>query len=151
MKKFLLGTLFAALISSQAFAAAINEFPPGFRLIDGAHLNEIVEAVNNLTGNGTAGTQAVTGVANGYKIARGEQVMAGNPTNVTTGLTSITSCTATLKGTATPGLSASVLTYGSSGGTLALYAWRPTSSSVTTLVALSSNETPTVGWVCVGG
>jgi len=38
--------------------SALDSFTPGFRLVDGSQLNDIVDAVNNLTGNGTAGPVA---------------------------------------------------------------------------------------------
>jgi hypothetical protein len=38
--------------------AEIEQFQPGFRLVDGSQLNEIVDTVNNLTGEGTP--QALT-------------------------------------------------------------------------------------------
>ncbi len=148
MKKYLIALL-GCLIATGAIAAALKHYQPGPRLIDGTQLNLMVDQVNNLTGNGTAGTAAVKGVGANYKLARGETALDGtNPTPVTTGLTTIVSCALTIKQTATPGLSTSVLTYDTSSGTLNMYGWMVTSSSVTTLIA--STYTPTVGWVCVG-
>jgi hypothetical protein len=89
------------------------------------------------------------GVASGYKVARGETALDGsNPTDAATGLATIVACTASIKSTSAPGVGTSTLTYTTSGATLSLYGWRPTSSSDTTLVA--STGTETVGWVCVG-
>lgn len=51
MKKFLIGLISLALVTA-VHAAAIEQFPPGFRLIDGTHLNQLVNVVNGLTGNG---------------------------------------------------------------------------------------------------
>ena len=92
---------------------------------------------------------ATQGVAGGYKVARGETALDGaNPTPVTTGLTTIVACSATIKSTATPGVSTSVVTYDTSAGTLNLYGWKVTNSSTTTMIA--SAGTDTIGWVCVG-
>lgn len=90
-----------------------------------------------------------SGVAAGYKVARGETALDGtNPTPVTSGLTTIVSCSLTIKSTAAPGLSTSVVTYGTSSGTLNMYGWKPTGTGDTTLIA--STGTDTIGWVCVG-
>lgn len=92
---------------------------------------------------------APAAVAAGYKIARGETALDGsNPTDIATGLTTIVACAATIKATATPGVSTSVITYGSSGATLSLYGWKVTNSSTTTMIA--STGTDTIGWVCLG-
>lgn len=88
-------------------------------------------------------------VAAGYKIARGETALdASNPTPATTGLTTITGCAASIKLATAPGVGTSVVTYGSSSGTLNLYGWKVTSSSDNTLIA--STGTETIGWVCIG-
>lgn len=232
MKKFLIA-IALALISIPAVAASLDHYPGGFRTIDGNQLNKMVDAVNNITGNGTAAaitgttgtfsgvvsigngtvslpsltfgsdldsgiyrigannigvavnatkildiattgvtvTGAVTattnlilgsttfteatlalyskGVAAGYKIARGETALDGtNPTPVSTGLASITGCSLTIKATAAPGLSTSVVTYDTSTGTMNMYGWKPTGAGDTTLIA--SAGTDTVGWICVG-
>jgi hypothetical protein len=60
MKKLLLALAIAAL-PSFGFAAPLQDYQPGFRLIDGTQLNLMVDVVNNLTGNGTP--QAVTGTS----------------------------------------------------------------------------------------
>ena len=92
---------------------------------------------------------APAGVAAGYKIARGEIALDGsNPTPVTTGLTTIVSAAVALKGTSAPGVGTSIVTYGVSGGTLNIYAWKPTGSGDCTLIA--STGTETVGWVAIG-
>ena len=83
------------------------------------------------------------------RIVAGEIALdASNPTPVVTGLSIITGVGLALKGTATPGVGTSILTYGVSGGTLDIYAWKVTSSSVTTLIA--STGTETVGYVVTG-
>jgi hypothetical protein len=92
---------------------------------------------------------AVAGVASGYVVARGETALGGsNPTAVTTGLTNIAACSLTIKLGSAPGVGTSVVTYGTSGGTLNMYGWKVTNSSTTTLIA--STGTETVGWVCLG-
>lgn len=97
----------------------------------------------------TALSTAPAAVAAGYRIARGETPLGGtNPTAVTTGLSTITGCSLTLKVTSAPGLGTSVVTYGSSSGTMNMYAWKPTSNADPTLIA--STGTETIGWVCVG-
>lgn len=94
------------------------------------------------------GLVALLGAA-GYKIARGETALDGtNPTPAATGLTTIVAAAISLKGTAAPGVGTSVVTYGTSSGTLNLYGWKVTSSSDTTLIA--STGTETVGWIAVG-
>lgn len=49
---------------------ALDQYTPGFRLIDGGQLNAMVDEVNNLTGNGTPGpVTASTLVATGAVVA----------------------------------------------------------------------------------
>lgn len=92
---------------------------------------------------------AVSGVANGYKVARGETALDGsNPTPVATGLTTVVAFVATLKGSVAPGVGTSSLTAVISGATANVYAWKVTSSSDTTLVA--STGTESFYWVAVG-
>lgn len=82
-------------------------------------------------------------------MASGEAALDGsNPTAVDTGLTTITGFIATLKTSTSTGVGTRVLTYTTSGGTASVYAWKPTSSSDTTLVA--STGTETFGWVAFG-
>lgn len=103
-------------------------------------------------GSGVIPTAGVIGVGSGYKIARGVAALDGsNPTPVTTGLTTVVAATVTLEGTAAPGVGTSVLTIASTNyatGALAVYAWKVTSSSDTTLVA--STGTENFEWVAVG-
>jgi hypothetical protein len=92
---------------------------------------------------------APAAVAAGYKVARGETALDGsNPTPVTTGLTTVTGCALTIKTTSAPGVSTSVLTYGSSSGTMNMYGWKVTGTGDATLIA--STGTDTIGWVCLG-
>lgn len=93
----------------------------------------------------------VAGVADGYKVARGETALdASNPTPVATGLTTVISFAAALKGTAAPGVGTSVLTANIAGaaGNVDVYAWKPTSNSDPTLIA--STGTESFYWVAVG-
>jgi hypothetical protein len=91
---------------------------------------------------------AVTGVAAGYKVARGT-VSATASAAITTGLTtilgfalSVNGATATLINAA-PALSGSI-----SGGTLTVYRWKHTGPSTATLVAATTGGS--VAWVAVG-
>lgn len=57
MKKWLFAAIALALISVPVNAQSIlQQYQPGPRLIDGNQLNLMVNQVNNLTGNGTAGS-----------------------------------------------------------------------------------------------
>jgi len=67
---------------------------------------------------------------------------------VATGLTTVVAFVATLKGTAAPGDSTSVLTADISGATVSVYAWKNTSGSDPTLVA--STGTESFYWIAVG-
>lgn len=57
MKKLLIVAVL--LFPSLVFAAEIPKFPPGYISPNGNQLNLMVAAVNNLTGNGTAGTVTI--------------------------------------------------------------------------------------------
>lgn len=97
---------------------------------------------------GSAGA-SVEGVAAGYKVARGETALdGGNPTAVATGLATVVSFTATLKGTAAPGVGTSILTADISGATVNVYAWKVTGAGDTTLIA--STGTESFYWTAVG-
>jgi hypothetical protein len=128
-----------------ALAASGVESPDGLAYDVKSKVDELVTAVNA----GTIVGNPVVGVAGGYKIARGETALDGsNPTPVATGLATVVAFVATLKGTAAPGVSTSVLTADISGATVNVYAWKPTSTSVPTLVA--STGTESFGWIAVG-
>jgi hypothetical protein len=103
-------------------------------------------------GSTTIPATAVAGVAAAYKIARGETALdASNPTPVATGLTTVVAFSATLKGTAAPGDSTSVLTADISGATVNVYAWKHTTGGAAgnpTLVA--STGTESFYWVAIG-
>jgi hypothetical protein len=119
----------------------LTYFPDGVDVktlyVDGA---DVTSAVN-------AG--GVAGVASGYILARGITALDGsNPTPITTGLTAVLGFACALEGTTTPGVGTSVITYGISGGTVNLYAWKVTNSSTTTLIA--STGTENVAWIAIG-
>lgn len=157
MKRWIIGLAAFAFIAFGALAVAQNrmEGQGGIWAIgSGGVIN--IESGGQLQVGGTDKTSAlsaavtapVNGIAAGYKIARGETALGGtNPTNITTGLTTIIACTATVKKTTAP-TSEETITYTTSSGTLSLYVWQPTSTAVTTLVA--SPSTATVGWICIG-
>jgi hypothetical protein len=95
---------------------------------------------------------AVTGVAAGYKLARGVTALDGsNPTPVVTGLTTVVAAMVSLEGTAAPGVGTSVLTVASTNyatGALAVYAWKVTATNDATLIA--STGTENFEWVAIG-
>lgn len=93
----------------------------------------------------------IAGVAASYKVARGETALDGtNPTPVATGLVTVVGFTATLKGTAAPGVGTSVLTSDIAGaaGNVNVYAWKPTSNADPTLIA--STGTESFYWTAIG-
>lgn len=115
-------------------------FPNGITIENGA----------DIVGAGTfAAAKGVAGVAAGYFAARGESVLDGsNPTPIATGLTTIVAVTATLKGSAAPGVGTSVITAVISGANVNFYAWKPTSNADPTLIA--STGTESFYWIAVG-
>ena len=84
------------------------------------------------------------------RIVGGETTLDGsNPTAVSiANLSTITGVTLTIANASAPGVGTTTLTYAVSGGTLSIYAWKPTSSSNPTLVA--STGTETVSYTVVG-
>lgn len=80
--------------------------------------------------------------------AAGVALDGSNPTPVTTGLSSIIASGVELEGASAPALSTSVLTHTRSGGTLSVYAWKPTGAGDTTLIA--STGTETFSWWAIG-
>ncbi|HWY14428.1 MAG TPA: hypothetical protein VNX86_04720 [Rhizomicrobium sp.] len=98
-----------------------------------------------------AGGEITYGGTKGFNVTRGNTSLAGtNPTTVTTGLTTISSCAVVLNESAigSAGLGTTTLTYTASGGTLSVYAWKPTSVSNPTLIA--STGTDAFSWNCLG-
>lgn len=93
----------------------------------------------------------VAGVAAGYLVARGETALDGsNPTPVATGLTTVIAFMATLKGTAAPADSTSVLSANIAGaaGNVDVYGWKNTAGTDPTLVA--STGTESFYWIAIG-
>jgi hypothetical protein len=91
----------------------------GARTVIGGELDVVSGGALKVAGTDITATLA--GVAAGYKIARGETALDGsNPTPITTGLTTIVAAVVALKGIAAPGVGTSVITYGTSAGTLNL-------------------------------
>jgi len=114
---------------------------------DGVSATTLTVAGADVTSAVNAG--GVAGVANGYKLARGEATLDGsNPTPIASGLATIIACGASLKGSVAPGVGTSVLTTVLSGTTVNVYGWKVTSTSDTTLVA--STGTDAFYWWAVG-
>ncbi len=79
------------------------------------------------------------------------QLSNTNPINLLTQLTSVIGCSATLKSSDSPGTDPTLITVMTTAGNanVSIYAWKPVSTSVTTLTS-SSNTTHTVSVICVG-
>ena len=144
--KFRLIAAFAVvgIAFASAFAIAAGENSSNYSAQGGADwevggtLN--VKTNGSFTFNGVAQTGAMRGA---------EAALDGsNPTPVTTGFTTATACSVTLKGNSAPGDNTSVLTYDISSGTLNVYAWKNTGGTDPTLVASTGTETFT--WFCTG-
>jgi len=85
------------------------------------------------------------------KIYGGTAALGGsNPTTVATGLAFIKAASVVLQVSGAPGDGTSVLThtFGTVGGTLNVYAWKPTSNSDPTLIA--STGTENFSWIAIG-
>lgn len=96
----------------------------------------------------------VAGLADGYKVARGEVTLDGsNPTAIATGLATVVACTVTDKRATAPGLDPTHFTVdyggGVAAGTVNLYAWKPTGAGDATLIASTDND-DVVSWIAVG-
>ncbi len=94
MKRILIALSVLPVLSLVAFGqSTLNQYPPGFRLIDGSQLNLMVNQVNGLTGNGTSGNvtaNAITGGDSslgitGQAAAQGGAVVITGGTSSTTG------------------------------------------------------------------
>lgn len=121
----------------------------GLALTSPGAATELAAAVDANTAKTGASALATTGVAAGYKIARGESALDGsNPTPVTTGLTTCIAFVAMLKGAVAPGVGTSVITSVISSGDANVYGWKPTSNSDPTLVA--STGTDGFYWIAIG-
>ena len=100
----------------------------------------------NATGTVVLGEGTTTGAID----AGTTQLDGSNPTSVTTGLSALRACSVTRTIGTTPGVTFATFTIlrTSVAGRLDIYAWQPTSSSDTTLVASTSQDV--VEWLCVG-
>lgn len=94
MKQILLAGVAALMLSSAVYGQSVlNQYPPGFRLIDGSQLNLMVNQVNGLTGNGTSGTIKANSIAagdaslgiTGLAAAQGGAIALVGGTSSTTG------------------------------------------------------------------
>lgn len=96
-----------------------------------------------------AGGAGVTAPAAGSKVAGGSIALDGtNPTAIVTGLATVTGFSATLQGSAAPGVGTIVLTHAIASGTVSVYAWKVTATGDATLIA--STGTETISWVAFG-
>lgn len=101
----------------------------------------------SLTDKKYVDTNALRSVTPSMRVAHGETAVTGTAT-AATGLTTIASCTATIKVGTAPGLETSVVTYTTTGATLDLFTWKPTSATNPTLIAATAAAT--IGWTCIG-
>lgn len=153
------------IVAGSTTSAATNfagQLTTSTAKITGAGFGSSTHTAASSAGNGTitwpvtdidfsamGGAYPVSGKAAGVVVKGNRQPLGGsNPTVIATGMTSITSAVVTLEGTGAPGVGTSVLTIGFSGGTLNVYAWKPTSSSNPTLIA--STGTENFGWFVTG-
>jgi len=92
-------------------------------------------------------TNAIIGVAAGYKIARGETVVTGTA-DIATGLTTVVQAVACLE--ADPSLNAHLVSVADSGvgGNITLKVWKPTGAADCTPIA--STTATSVRWIAVG-
>lgn len=98
----------------------------------------------------TVATNAVDGLAAGYKVARGTVTLDGsNPTPAATGLTTIVACSLMPQGSSAPGLDPVSFWGNPSGATLNIYAYKSTSNADPTQID-STNAAVIVHWACVG-
>lgn len=115
--------------------------------------NYMTQAGNDWEVGGTlniksGGVFSYGGVSQSGVVRAGANALSSGTVAVVTGLTTITSCTATIDNASTPGVGTSVVTYHASAGTATFYGWKVTNSSTTTLIAATGTET--IDWVCVG-
>lgn len=120
------------------------------KIDDVANGNPIGIAMEAASGNGSI-IEVLTGLnaGGGLKVRAGEATLDGsNPTDVTTGLSSIVAAHVCQKKATTPGDDPVNFTYDSSGGTLSIYAWKNNGTDPT-LVA-STDNAAVVGWIAIG-
>lgn len=136
------GVALLAVLLSYPASFAQQQMLNYFSQVAGGASND-----NALTLGGTVTRYGIT--LPGFKAGTAT-LDGGNPTNVTTGLSSLTGCTATIKGDATPGDDPIVVTvvHTAGSGTLEIHAWK-TNGSDPTLVA-STDSTRVVSYLCAG-
>lgn len=139
--------------SDSTIAAKVQHLNNGDAMVAKSGGQVVIETGGTLSVGGvdvsTSVKNGVAGTSSGTKVIGGEVALDGsNPTPVTTGLTTITGAVITLKESTAPGVGTSVFSYTTSGGTLSIYAWKPTSNADPTLIA--STGTETVGYVVTG-
>src|SRR3990172_10323628 len=83
-------------------------------------------------------------------IASGSVMPTASPQTFDTGLTSVLFAVVSLSGSPLTTHSSSTITTGSVAGTVVLSSWKPTSTSVTTLVSASAAPWQSVAWIAVG-
>jgi hypothetical protein len=109
---------------------------------------------SDLTATAGGVANAVGGVADSYKLARGEVTLDGsNPTPITTGLATVVAAVACFKTAVALGDDPNALTvdYGGSvaAGELDIHAWKNSSGTDPTQVA-STNSAMVVSWIAIG-
>lgn len=144
----------AVVLDAVVYAAASG------KMDDTASTIPLGKALETASGSGsiievlpiTEAPAPVSGVAAGYKVARGVGTFDGsNPTNIVTGLTTVVAVVTNLVGTAAPGDNTSVITVdiaGPAAGSFDAYAWKNTGGTDPTLVA--STGTETFHWIAIG-
>ena len=132
--------------SDPNIANDIQLFEHGHALVirTGGQLTLETGAVMNV--GGVDVTKQLTG--GGNAVEAGTVAVVGSVA-VVTGLTAIKAVSIDQIGSVSPGVSGQNFTYAvTSGGTIEVYAWMPTSSSNPTLIA--NTGTATVGWTAIG-
>lgn len=89
--------------------AALKQYQPGYRLIDGDQLNDMVSQVNNLTGNGTPGAVSASNFSQDGTLTQTPQVATAagsnsqaNSTLITKSVAIIATVSATTRGVRLP-------------------------------------------------
>lgn len=149
----------AASASDPRANTKVQELQGGDALVFASGAQLVLESGATLYVGGADVTSAVAtggvaGIAAGYKLARGEVTLdGGNPTPVTTGLTTVVAAVASFKTAVALGDDPNSLSvdYGGSvtAGELDIHAWKNVSGTDPTQVA-STNSSMVVSWIAVG-
>lgn len=102
----------------------------------------------NLESGAKVFSNGVDVTPNGPVVGGSVALSGTNPTTIATGLATVTGFAATISESAAPGDNTTTLTWTATGGTVSVYAWKPTSVSNPTLIA--STGTETIGWIAIG-